>query len=353
MLTLVLFILLFTIIIMIHEAGHLLAAKKFGVYCYEFSFGMGPLLFQKKFKETQYSIRALPIGGYVAMAGEPDGDEAYPDVVVPEGRRLTDQVWWKRVIIMLAGIFNNLLLAYLIFTFVVLGVGAVSTSPDPIVDEVVAGSPAEAAGLMPGDRILEISKADGTSVKPKEFVDMQAFVVDGSELTYTVQRGDEQVEVTMTPKYDKEQDRYLVGISGGAAKPVKVNFLNCWYYGAYEMVVITRMMFQAIVNIFQGAGLQSLSGPVGIYQATDAYVKMGFSSYMLLIAQLSLNIGIFNALPLPVLDGGQVVITCAEAATHKQLNAKIKTALMLACWVLLIGLMIFVTWNDISRLLFK
>ena len=146
MLTFIMFILLFTVLIMVHEAGHLIAAKKFGVYCYEFSFGMGPLLFSKKFKETQYSIRALPIGGYVAMAGEEGDDEVYPGVQVPEGRRITDQVWWKRAIIQLAGIFNNILLAYFIFCMVVLAAGGISTSPEPVVDSVIAGSAAEAAG---------------------------------------------------------------------------------------------------------------------------------------------------------------------------------------------------------------
>ena len=102
--TIIYFLLLLSAIILIHEAGHLVAAKFFGVYCYEYSFGMGPLLFKKKGKETQYSVRCLPIGGYVAMAGEQDGDELYPDVVVPEGRRLTDKKPWQKIIIMLAGV---------------------------------------------------------------------------------------------------------------------------------------------------------------------------------------------------------------------------------------------------------
>ena len=142
----------------------------------------------------------------------------------------------------------------------------------------------------------------------------------------------------------------MIGVNAPEGKVAEVNLLNCWYYGAYEMVMLTRLMFQAIINIFQGAGLSNLSGPVGIYQATETYVKMGFESYMLLIAQLSLNLGIFNALPLPVLDGGQFVITVAEAVTRRRLNEKIRVGLMLTCWALLIGLMIYVTWNDIVRL---
>lgn len=350
MLTFILFILLFTVIIMIHEAGHLLVAKKFGVYCYEFSFGMGPLLFAKKFKETQYSIRALPIGGYVAMAGEDSDEEVYPDVKVPEGRRITDLVWWKRALIQLAGIINNILLAYFIFCMVVLAAGGISMSPEPVVASVVAGSPAEAAGFLEGDRIVEIVKEDGSSIRPAEFIDMQTFVTDDSTLTITVERDGTEEVLTVTPVYNEEEDRYMIGVDAPERQVVEVNLLNCWYYGAYEMVMLTRLMFQAIVNIFQGAGLSNLSGPVGIYQATDTYVKMGFESYLLLVAQLSLNLGIFNALPLPVLDGGQFVITVAEAIVHRRLNEKIRVGLMLVCWALLIGLMVYVTWNDIVRL---
>ena len=350
MLNFILFILLFTVLIMFHEAGHLIAAKKFGVYCYEFSFGMGPLLFSKKFKETQYSIRALPIGGYVAMAGEEGDDEVYPGVQVPEGRRITDQVWWKRAIIQLAGIFNNILLAYFIFCMVVLAAGGISTSPEPVVDSVIAGSAAEAAGFEAGDRIIEIQKEDGSSIKPAEFIDMQTFITDDSTLTITVERDGTEEVFTVTPEYSEEEERYMIGVNAPEGKVAEVNLLNCWYYGAYEMVMLTRLMFQAIINIFQGAGLSNLSGPVGIYQATETYVKMGFESYMLLIAQLSLNLGIFNALPLPVLDGGQFVITVAEAVTRRRLNEKIRVGLMLTCWALLIGLMIYVTWNDIVRL---
>ena len=97
--------------------------------------------------------------------------------------------------------------------------------------------------------------------------------------------------------------------------------------------------------------MSQLSGPVGIYQATETYASMGLSAFLLLIAQLSLNVGIFNLLPLPVLDGGQVVITLLEWITNRQFSTKIKTAIMIACWVLLIGLMVFVTWNDIARLI--
>ena len=115
---------------------------------------------------------------------------------------------------------------------------------------------------------------------------------------------------------------------------------------------ITSLMFTSLRGlIFHGSGVSQMSGPVGIYQATETYAAMGFSAYMFLVAEISLNIGIMNLLPLPVLDGGQIIITIIEWIFHKPLNEKVKTAIMIACWVLLLSLMIFVTWNDIARLI--
>ena len=350
--TIIYFLILLSMIIVIHEAGHLLAAKRFGVYCYEFSFGMGPLIWKKKGSETQYSIRAIPIGGYVSMAGETDGDQLYPDVTVPEGRRLIEKPWWQRVIIMLAGVFMNFLLAWVLFSLIILSGGGFRTSPEAIVDIVVAGSPAEAAGFQSGDRILNIEKEDGSSVKPKTYLDMQTFTSGyGEKEIYTIDRNGEEIVIEVTPEYSEESDAYLIGIVGPDSGYTSVNILNCWYFGAYEMVTITRLMFMTIMSLLRGIGLSQLSGPVGIYQATETYASMGFASFMFLVAQLSLNVGIFNLLPLPVLDGGQIVITLCEAIARRQLNEKIKTGIMLACWVLLIGLMLFVTWNDIVRLI--
>ena len=349
--TIIYFLILLSMIIVIHEAGHLLAAKKFGVYCYEFSFGMGPLLWKKQGKETQYSIRAIPIGGYVSMAGETDGDQLYPDVKVPDDRRLNHKPWWQKIIIMLAGVFMNFMLAWVIFSMVILSGGGFRTSPPAVVDQVVEGSPADKAGFRPGDEILKIVKEDGSSVTPKTYLDMQTFSggYDGIE-TYTVKRGEETVTIEVQPQYDAESETYLIGIVGPESTYTDVNLLNCWYFGLYEMVTIVRLLFTTIAGLFHGSGLSQLSGPVGIYQATETYASMGFASFMFLVAQLSLNVGIFNLLPLPVLDGGQVVITLCEAIAHRELNEKVKTFIMLACWVLLIGFMLFVTWNDISRL---
>ena len=338
-------------IITIHEAGHLLAAKKFNVYCYEFSFGMGPLLWQKKTKETKYSVRAIPIGGYVSMAGETDADELYPDVEVPDERRLINRPWWQRIIILLAGVTMNFLLAWVIFSIVYLSQGVYTESPPAVVGSVRENSPAERAGFEPGDIILEIRKEDGDSVRPKTFMDMQTFYIDDTEVaTYVIERNGQQLELQVTPEFNEEQQTYLIGITSGDVVVKEVNFLNCWYYGAREMKDITSLMIRTITNLFRGIGLNQLSGPVGIYQATETYASFGLLSLLFLMAQLSLNVGIFNLLPLPVLDGGQVVITLAEVITGKKMNEKFKIGLFLVCWIALISLMLFATWNDITRI---
>ena len=352
--TILLFLLLLSVIITIHEAGHLAAAKMLGVYCYEFSFGMGPLLWKKKGKETQYSIRAIPMGGYVSMAGEPDGDALYPDVVVPEDRRLINKKTWQKIVIMLAGVTMNFLLAWTIFSMVILASGQFVKSAPAEVIAGTPGSPAARAGFQEGDVVKKIIRADGSSATIKTFLDMQLFNVDNSEEeTYIVDRGGQEVTLKVTPEYNEEMETYLIGITGSSGELVKVNALSCWKYGAEEMGIITKTMLRTIRGLFAGRGLNQLSGPVGIYQATETYASMGFASYMLLVGQLSLNVGIFNLLPLPILDGGQVVIAVCEGITRRKFNERIKTGIMAVCWVLIIGLMLFVTWNDISKLFFR
>lgn len=347
--TFVYFILLLGAIILIHEWGHLVAAKKFGVYCYEFSFGMGPLLWHTKKGETQYSVRAIPVGGFVSMAGEQDGDAAYPDVEVPVDRRLIHKKPWQRIIIMLAGIFMNFVLAFLIFSLIYLRVGAYYPEPDAIVDSVMDGSPAEAAGFQAGDRIIRITDANGKVTEIEKFSDIS--ITDGSTLTYTVVRNGEEVNLAVTPSYSEEYQRYMIGINAKASDPVPVNFLNCWKYGAMEMGTLSSLMFSALRSLFKLNGLKQLSGPVGIYSVTEQAAKAGALTYFYLMGELSLNVGIFNLLPLPVLDGGQVLFTVIEWIRGKAMSEKAKIAVMTACWGLLIALMLFVTWNDVSRLL--
>ena len=251
--TMILFALLLSVIILIHEAGHLLAAKRFGVYCYEFSFGMGPLLWKYQGKETQYSIRLLPIGGYVMMAGEGSEDlDGFEEIKV-NGRRITDKPILQRIIIMGAGIAMNLLLCVISFS-------------------------------------------------------IYAF------------------------------------FKGGAS----VNLINCWAYGFQLMLSGITATFKAFGNLFVTHDLNQMSGPVGIYEITDKVVKRGVLDYIFLLGNLSLSVGIMNSLPLPILDGGQIVALVIEGITKKKMDANVKEKLFRLSWAIMIALAITVTMNDLG-----
>ena len=351
--TLIYFIILLSIIIIIHELGHFMFAKLFNVYCYEFSMGMGPKIWQKKGKETVYTLRLLPIGGYVSMAGENDGmQEEYTDIVVPKERTLTHLKEWKRIIIMGAGIFMNFMLAWVIMSGFYLYQGVYPVAPEPIIASVVEGSPADLAGLEANDYILKVTLEDGTVIEPEKFEDITNYTLtyDG-DITYTVERNGQTLDFVVTPYQDQETKGYYSGINSLPYQAKEVTLLNAPILGASYLFDSTKTMLIALVRMFQGFGLEQLSGPVGIYTATETYANLGIEYFLMLIALLSLNLGIVNALPLPVLDGGRIIITLGEWIFKRKLNQKIEIALMSACWVLLIGLMIFVTWNDIMRLM--
>ncbi len=342
------FILLLSVIVVIHELGHLITAKLFNVYCYEFSLGMGPKLVSKKWKETVYSIRALPIGGFVAMAGE---DETDRDIEVPYERTIKGIAKWKQIIIMLAGVFMNFVLAWFIASAVFLSNGAYVESPKPIVGGVIENGPADVAGFLEGDYITKVTLNDGTVIKPDTFYDILPFTqMEKEQITYTITRGDKSLDLKVTPVYDEVQKVYLVGIQIPQGEVVEVNFKNAFIYGGSYLVDITKTLFISLVRLFSGKGLDQLSGPVGIYSVTKETASLGLSSFMMLIALFSLNVGIFNLLPLPILDGGRALITLGEWITNKQLNKTIETVIMSLGWFLMLALMVFATWQDISRL---
>ena len=348
--TIIYFLILLSVIICIHELGHLIAAKLFNVYVYEYSFGMGPAILQKKGKETVYSIRAIPMGGFVSMAGE-NSEDVYPEIEVPDDRRLYNKPVWQKIIIMLAGVFMNFMLCFVILSLIYLNNGAYAASPAAVVEAVMPDSPAERAGLEAGDRIVHLEqgvhKAD-----PDTFQDMQAFfyTIESGDITVTVERNGAPVTLNVQAEQDAD-GVYRIGIQGPQMNVVKVNLLNCWKFGFEEMIYFIKLMGQSIRTLIFGRNLDQLSGPVGIYTATEESVSYGLVGYLVLMAELSLSVGFMNLLPLPVLDGGQVVITLFEGIIGRPLGEKVKIGLMGACWVLLISLMVFVTWNDIVRLI--
>lgn len=348
------FVVLLGIIITIHEAGHLIAAKIFKVYCGEFSIGMGPKIYSHKFKETTFSLRAVPIGGYVSMAGdndnaiEPDVDETS----IPHERTLKGIHPVKKIIIMLAGIFMNLLLAIVIASMLFLSIGKTTVSPKAMINEVAINSPAEKAGLKAGDEIIYCKLENGYSINPDTFSELSTFLAayESGPIHLTVLRNNEKINIDVTPQYSETDGRYLIGITAPKSEVVDVNFFNCWHYGIIYLKEMMKMLITTLLGLFRGVGYNNLSGPVGIYKVTEEAVSMGFTTYLNLIALISLNVGIFNALPLPIMDGGRVLITIVEWIIGKPINEKLEKTIMTISVALILALLLFTTGQDIIKL---
>lgn len=354
-LTLLLFILMLTVIVSIHEFGHYIACKIFGVYVTEFSIGMGKQLYSKKGKETTFSIRALPIGGYCAMIenneNSPESDLDVDVSSIPFERTISGISRWKRLIIQIAGIIMNLILALLVVSSVYLSIGKVNDSPLPIINEVSIDSPAYNVGLMHNDNIIKIELDNGYSISPNKFSDISDFLLlyEEGQIHLTIKRDNELRKVDLTPVYNDEYGSYIMGISSYDYTVVNVNIFNCFKYGFDYLLSMTKLIFTTLMGLFRGVGLENLSGPVGIYSATSQAISFGFTSYLLLIAVLSLNIGIFNLIPIPALDGGRIVLTLVEMIIKKPIPKKFENIIMTASVLLFIMLFVFATFQDILK----
>lgn len=346
------FLFMLSVIVVIHEFGHFMMAKKFGVYCNEFSIGMGPALYQKKGKETTFSIRAIPFGGYVMMAGEQDGSQDEEDEWlknVPSERKLNNIAVWKQIVIMLAGVTMNFILAYGLFTGLAMARGYVVEDAKPIVYEVVENSPAQKAGLQKDDEIIKVVNGN-ESITPTRQYDVIEFIqYNPTESTYTVLRNGETIELKITPNYNKETQTYEIGsIATSYARPI------AWYEGFKagwdDMIDSGMSIFRSLGQLVKGKGYENLSGPVGILNLTQKTTQLGLLSYLSLFALISLNIGIFNLLPIPALDGGRVLILLIERITRKKINERLVENIILASFVLLIGIFLFATYNDIMKM---
>ncbi len=348
-----LFIILLISIISIHEFGHYIAAKAFNVYVPEFSIGMGKALYQKKGKETTFSIRMLPIGGYCAIAQDVGTFDENIDVEykeVEKERTLAGISKWKKIIVLLAGVFMNLLLALVIMSMVYLNIGQVSVSPKPIIKEVLADSPAERAGLLKDDEITKISLDNGYSISPSTFSELSNFfaLYESGDVTLNVLRNNENIVIEVTP--DVNDGQVSLGISSYEYSIDKVNIINCFKYGGQYLIEMTKLMWTTIIGLFRGVGLNNLSGPVGIYSATSNAVSLGPLYYFVLISVFSLNIGLFNLIPIPALDGGRILLTLIEAIIKKPINKKVEEYIMTASVVLFLLIFIFTTFHDVIKL---
>ena len=429
------FILIFFVVVTIHEFGHFIVAKKSGILCQEFGIGMGPKIFHKKIGEKNFTIRLLPLGGYVKM---PDnvfdfnndvsmydlkkgmnirlkldkedkvekiildesndmellpihledfdlteklfirgfvGDESeYFEVrkdacvvfggmeeqIAPLERMFSSHSWGKKFWTLFAGPLMNFFLAAVIFIGLAFYTGVPVNNDDAKLGVVADNSPAQTAGLKVGDTITEVN---GQSVSTWTGFVEKIKESNGQELTLKVNRDGSIQEVKVTPKEEvtknkkgEEVKTYKVGI--GKYQETKKGFVDSIKYGLQETLHYDTLIFTAINNLFVslftgGFSLNQLGGPVAIYEMSSSAAKSGLVTTLQWTGILSVNLGLMNLIPIPVLDGGRIIFVIYEAIFKKPINKKAQYYMTITFGLLMVALMLAVTWNDIQRLFGK
>lgn len=340
----ILAILLFSFIIFFHELGHFVLAKKNGVDVDEFAIGMGPAIFSKEYKGTQYSIRIFPIGGFCAM-GEDDEATDSPN-------NFNNKSVWARIAVIAAGPIFNFILAFICSVIVVWMTGY----DPPVVGSVEEGYPAAEAGIQEGDTIVRMGDKKINIFREINFYN-QYHQGEETEVTY-VHDGEEKT-VTLAPKLDEELGYYRFGI--GSAPVQKATPLTALQYGVYEVKFWISTTIDSLKMLVTGqVGVDQLFGPVGIvdvvddsYQQARTYGGFAVVAQLLYLAVLlSANLGVMNLLPLPALDGGRLVFLIVEAIRGKRVPPEKEGYVHFIGIVLLMALMVFVMYNDIRRIFF-
>lgn len=348
--TIIYFILILGTIVCIHEFGHFIFAKKAGIYVYEFSIGMGPRLFKWKRKndETEYSIRLLPIGGYVQMAGE--DLEADEKTKIPKEKQMQNKKWHQRFLTIIAGVLFNFLLAIVLLFIIGLVNGAPSSVPK--IEEVSTDSPAYKAGLEKDDIIVKVGDK---KIHNSDMLMLELQVLNGKETTFEVKKSDgSKKTVKIKPKkvtVDK-QEGYQFGFS--LTSETKKGVLAAIQYAFTKTFSLVEQMIYIIGYLIVGKlSLSSLSGPVGIFQIVGETAKTGFLNIIYLIAFMSINVGFINILPFPAFDGGRLLFLIIEKIKGSPVDPKIENTIHSIGFLLLMILMIVITYNDITRIFIK
>jgi regulator of sigma E protease len=391
-------ILVFGLVVLVHELGHFIAAKWLGVYAPRFSIGFGPALWRKRFGETEYILAALPLGGFVRMASREDEATAFleggseqkkvpavgasssptitgehhavearpkdwdPDAMVPfgpkpvpENRWFESKPLWGRLIIMLAGVTMNAILAIVVSTGLFMGYGRPYIPA--VVDSVVAGRPADRAGLLRGDSIIAV---DGKPVHAWTDVTSRVSVSAGREITLQVVRGGRNEVVRVTPELMPDTTEFgsvdQVGRIGAASSRTlareKISFAESAVAGWHATWGMGTSVIRVVGGLVTGkVSVSQLGGPITIGRVSVEAAKSGVEALWSLIAFLSINVAVLNLLPIPILDGGQILINVAEGIKGSAFSIRTREYIMRAGLVAIALLFALVMFNDVKGLL--
>lgn len=333
------FLVVFGVLVSVHELGHYIMAKLVGVRVDEFSLGFGPALITRRRGDTQYAVRAIPLGGYVRMAGmeldqPPSRDpRAYPN-----------KPWWQRFAVILAGPAMNLVLAAVLYVIIFGPLGM--PTPTTTIGVAMAGYPARAAGLRAGDRVVAV---DHQPVHTWTQLSSAIGRHDHAVMAITVRRGAATRTVAVQTRYDRAAHQRIIGIEP-AYRTAHQPIFTAIGSGAAATVAFTGAWFSQLVQLVTGRLGLAVSGPVGIAVMVGQAVQAGWLSILLLAAALSANLGLFNVLPIPVLDGSKLWLLVVEAIRRRPLDPVKEGMIHMVGFVFLVLFVLFVTYHDLLRL---
>lgn len=329
------------LLIFIHELGHFSVAKWVGIKVHEFSIGFGPKVFGFSGKETNYNMRLVPLGGFVRMAGmDPEEEEEDPE------RGFNKKPVLHRIAVIFAGAFMNFVLAIFLMALGYFAFGLPTVSNEALIGQVVKGSPAAKAGVEVGDKVTKINGQQVNSWN--EMVD--SINKQGkNSLELSLLRDGQQKVLNITPEFNKETKRLMIGIAQQQLMERQGLFKSLWL-GATHTVEMTGMMIAGIASIFVKPSAADLAGPVGIVNIIGEAAQIGLFPLIQFAAILSINLGILNLLPIPALDGSRIIFLAFEALRGKPIDPAKENFVHLIGFAFLLLLMVVVTYKDITKL---
>lgn len=333
--SIVLALVIFSVLIVVHEAGHFLVAKRSGIRVEEFAVGMGPVLRQVRRGETVYSLRAFPLGGFNRIAGMESADRGDP-------RGFNNQSLSKRISVIAAGSGMNFLLAVMLFIIVFMVIGL--PADRNVIGQVEPGRPAATAGLQSGDKILAID-----NIPVNRWVEMVQLINERPEqnITMLVERDGRQWEVTLTTLRDPDRNVGLIGIGPSWERQ---GVLYSIYLGFKQAIGVTVLIITSLVHMITGRIEPDVVGPVGIVQLVGQAATFGLANILSFTAVLSVNLGLINLLPIPALDGSRLMFLGIEGIRGRPINPEKENFIHFVGFALLIGLLILITYQDLIRI---
>lgn len=341
-------VLAISFLIFFHELGHFLAARSLGVKVNTFSIGFGEKIYTKNVGDTDYCLSAIPLGGYVQLKGQDDTDPKAKNYDRDSYNVLSPL---KRIYILFAGPFFNFILAF--FIYILLGFIGVEKRA-PIVGYIVEGSAAASAGIAINDKILEIN-----GVKINEWDEISKNVkLEPS--TILIDRNGSSLTINLTPKigetinlFNEKVQQPLIGIkSNGEVVKIYHTGLGSLKFAFGETIEASKLIFKSVTKIVSGAvPLKEVGGIVQIADVTSKAAQISVSVLLLITALISVNLGVFNLFPIPALDGGHILFNLYELVFRREVNERVLALLTYCGWMLLLGIMVLATFNDIRKLI--